>query len=216
VGVSALTFAKGVFYRAKKLFFLFGACTGPIRQNARGIVLYPVPINPEVTHISREIQTLPEEFPMPEFIIERVTEKTFPHFMYLLEDLARYEHLDLPDEPARLRLKADILRDRPKIEAYLGWLGNEPAGMVTFCFTYSTFLALPTLYLEDIFVPVPYRKQGLGTRLFDFCRNEARVRGCGRMDWMVLTWNRPSIEFYETMGATRLGWHTYRLEHGQL
>jgi GNAT superfamily N-acetyltransferase len=145
-----------------------------------------------------------------------VTAKTVPDFLYLLGQLAAYEQLDPPDEHARLRLTAEILDARPKFEGYIGRLGDEPAGFITFCFTYSTFLAQPTLFLEDIFVLEQHRKQGLGTRLFSFCRNEARVRGCGRMDWMVLTWNKPSIEFYEKIGATRLGWHTYRLERGQL
>jgi GNAT superfamily N-acetyltransferase len=153
---------------------------------------------------------------MPEFTIGRVTEKTFPDFLYLLGQLAIYEHLDPPDPGARLRLKEEILQDTPKFEGYLGLLDGEPVGFATFCFTYSTFLARPTLYLEDIFVLEPYRKQGFGTRLFTFCRQEARVRGCGRMDWMVLSWNTPSIEFYEKIGATRLGWYTYRLEEGQL
>ena len=85
-------------------------------------------------------------------------------------------------------------------------------GFVTFFFTYSTFLARPTLYLEDLFVLEQYRGQRLGGRLFDFCRNEARIRECGRMDWMVLTWNEPSIQFYEKIGAARLEWYTYRLE----
>jgi GNAT superfamily N-acetyltransferase len=153
---------------------------------------------------------------MPEFTIEPVTGKTFPDFLYLLEDLARYEHLDPPDEPARRRLKADLLDTPQKIHAYLGMLGEEPVGFVSFCFTYSTFLARPTLYLEDIFVLEPHRKKGFGTRLFNFCRDQAKERGCGRMDWMVLMWNKPSIEFYEQIGATRLAWHTYRLEHDQL
>jgi len=81
---------------------------------------------------------------------------------------------------------------------------------------YSTFLARPTLYLEDIFVPEEYRKRGLGTRLFTFCRNEARVRGCGRMDRMVLVGNMPSIQLYEKTGATRMGWYTCRLDGRQL
>jgi hypothetical protein len=76
-----------------------------------------------------------------------VTEETFPDFLYLLGQLALYEQLDPPDESARVRLKTDILQNNPKIEGYLGLLGNEPAGFVTFCFTYSTFLARPTLYL---------------------------------------------------------------------
>lgn len=169
-----------------------------------------------VIHINREIKISASGPAMPEFTIERVTEKTFPDFLHLLEELARYEHLDPPDEHARYRLRDDMMQNIPKYEAYLGRSGGKPAGFVTFCFTYSTFLARPTLYLEDIFVLEQYRNQGLGTRLFSFCRNEARVRGCGRMDWMVLMWNKPSIQFYEKIGATRLGWHAYRLERGQL
>lgn len=153
---------------------------------------------------------------MPEFTIERVCEDTFRDFLYLLEQLARYEHLDPPDEGARLRLKADILDNPPKCEGYLGRSGDEPAGFVTFCFTYSTFLARPTLFLEDIFVLEEYRNRGYGTRLFTFCRNEARVRGCGRMDWLVLAWNKPSIQFYDRIGATQVGWLPYRLERGQM
>jgi GNAT superfamily N-acetyltransferase len=149
---------------------------------------------------------------MPEFSLERVTDETFADFLSLLEELARYEHLDPPDEPAKSRLREDLLGSRPRYEAYLGRLGDQPVGFVTFCFTYSTFRARPTLYLEDIFVSEPYRNRGLGTRLFTFCKDEARARGCGRMDWMVLIWNKPSIRFYEKIGATRLGWYTYRLE----
>jgi GNAT superfamily N-acetyltransferase len=153
---------------------------------------------------------------MPEISMERVTEKTCAEFFCPLGELARYEHLDPPNEGARLRLKEDLLHDPPKCEAYLARLGDEPVGFVTFCFTYSTFLARPTLFLEDIFVSGQYRNQGFGTLLFNFCRNEARVRGCGRMDWMVLMWNKPSIRFYEKIGAHQLAWHTYRLEGGQL
>jgi len=152
---------------------------------------------------------------MPEFSIDRVTEKTFSDFLFLLDSLALYEHLDLPDEHARSRLWEEIRSDHPKFEGYLGRLGDEPVGFVTFFLTYSTFVARPTLYLEDLFVREEYRKRGFGTRLFAFCQNEAKVRGCGRMDWMVLAWNSPSIQFYEKIGATRLGWYVYRLEGGE-
>ena len=122
-----------------------------------------------------------------------MTGKTIPAFLYLPGQLAPYEHLDPPDEHARSRLTVEILQDRQEVEGSIGRLGDRPAGFVTFCFMYSTFLARHTLYLEDIFVPEEYRKRGLGTRLFTFCRNEARVRGCGRMDRMVLVGNTPSI-----------------------
>lgn len=153
---------------------------------------------------------------MPEFTIERVGEKTFPEFLHLLDRFADYERFDPPDYGARLRLKADALQNPPKFEGYIGRIGDEPVGFATFYFTYSTFHALPTLFLEDIFVLEQYRERGFGKHLFDFCRNEARIRGCGRMDWMVLTWNRHSIQFYESIGGTRLDWYAYRLEREQL
>ncbi|HTY14900.1 MAG TPA: GNAT family N-acetyltransferase [Methanoregulaceae archaeon] len=149
---------------------------------------------------------------MTEFIIKRVGDETFPDFLFLLEQLAEYEHLDPPDAGARVRLKADIAGNPPKFEGYLGISGDEPVGYVTFYFTYSTFLARSTLFLEDIFVLGRHRGNGFGKRLLEFCRDEALARGCGRIDWMVLAWNDPAVRFYESIGATRLGWHVYRLE----
>ena len=152
---------------------------------------------------------------MAEFSIERVQEDTFPDFLFLLEKLAEYEHLDPPDAEARVRLKEDAFRPHPAYEGYLARLGTDPIGFVTFFFTYSTFLARPTLFLEDLFILAPFRGRGYGKQLFSFCRNEAKIRGCGRMDWMVLTWNKPSIQFYEEIGAERSGWHSYRLRQDQ-
>ncbi|MBP1929941.1 GNAT superfamily N-acetyltransferase [Methanolinea mesophila] len=153
---------------------------------------------------------------MPDCTIERLTERTFPDFLFLLERLAEYEHLDPPDEEGRVRLAADAFGDSPRFEGYLCRFNGQPVGYVTFYFTYSTFLARPTLFLEDLFVLEHYRGRGLGGRLFEFCRSEARNRGCGRMDWMVLTWNEPSIRFYEKIGASRLDWYTYRLDREKL
>lgn len=149
---------------------------------------------------------------MTEFTIEKLTEDNFPEFIFLIEKLADYEKLTPPDEDAKIRLEMDAFCKNPKYEAYLAVLNGTPAGYITFYFTYSTFLAKPTLYLEDIFVSEEFRKQGIGRKLFDFCRSEAKARGCGRMDWTVLTWNQPSIDFYEKAGAERQDWYLYRLE----
>ena len=78
--------------------------------------------------------------------------------------------------------------------------------------TYSSFLALPTLYLEDIFVLSEYRRHGIGLKLFRYCCAEARRRGCGRMEWVVLDWNKSAIRFYNRLGAKRMKeWQLYRL-----
>jgi GNAT superfamily N-acetyltransferase len=85
------------------------------------------------------------------------------------------------------------------------------------CETYSSFLALPTLYLEDIFVLPHARRGGVGRRLFRYLAGEALRRGCGRMEWVVLDWNQLAIDFYEQLGARRLAeWYTYRLTAEEL
>ena len=146
-----------------------------------------------------------------EFIIEKISEKNFNEFIYLLKALANYEKLDPPDEQAQIRLRRDGLSQNPKYEAYLGYVNGKPIGYIIYFFTYSSFLALPTLYLEDIFVLKEYRRKGFGQKLFEFCVKQAQLEGCGRMDWCVLTWNEPAIKFYEKIGASRLDWYFYRL-----
>ncbi|UUX91148.1 GNAT family N-acetyltransferase [Methanoplanus endosymbiosus] len=148
--------------------------------------------------------------------VEKITEKSFPDFISLIKELAEYEKLAPPDGDAILRLKEDAFSENPKYEAYLAFNGKIPVGYITFYFTYSTFLAKPTLYLEDIFVSKDYRKMGIGGMLFDFCRNVAKERGCGRMDWTVLTWNKPSIDFYENRGGKKQDWYLYRINGDSL
>ncbi len=153
---------------------------------------------------------------MPGTRIEPVTPANFPELVRLIAGLAAYEHLDPPDEAARERLFADAFSDPPRYEAYLAIADGVPAGYVTFYLTYSTFLARPSFYLEDIFVREEFRHRGIGGELFSFCRGVARERGCGRMDWQVLTWNDPAIRFYEQAGGKRLEWFSYRIGREEL
>ena len=144
--------------------------------------------------------------------IKRVTPSNFSELEQLITSLAQYEHLDPPDAEARRRLFADAFSDPPRYEAWLAKADGVPAGYVTFYFTYSTFLARPSLFLEDIFVREEFRHRGIGHELFAFCREVAKERGCGRMDWQVLTWNEPAIRFYESEWGKRLDWYLYRIE----
>ena len=144
--------------------------------------------------------------------MERVSCANFDQFLDLLVDLANYERLDPPGPEEAERLRSDCLSDPPRYEAYLCRVDGTTTGYVTFYFTYSTFLAKPTPFLEDIFVLEEYRSRGIGGMLFDFCRSEAKTRGCGRLDWLVLTWNETAIRFYERHGGKRMNWYPYRLE----
>ncbi len=135
----------------------------------------------------------------------------------LVEGLAEYEHLDPPDASARERLVTDMFGERPRIEAFLAEVDGIPAGYAFVFESYSSFLALPTLYLEDLFVLPEYRKMKIGYSLFRCVALEARRRGCGRMEWTVLDWNVPAVEFYRRLGAKHMKeWHLYRLTAAEL
>lgn len=131
----------------------------------------------------------------------------------LVVALADYEKLPPPDEAARQRLVADAFGPRARFEIFLAQIEGQIAGYAFVFETYSTFLALPTLYLEDLFVLPEYRGRKAGYALFRHCAEEALKRGCGRFEWAVLDWNRSAIEFYERLGAKHLqDWLIYRLD----
>ncbi|MEJ5369396.1 MAG: GNAT family N-acetyltransferase [Bryobacteraceae bacterium] len=144
--------------------------------------------------------------------VRRARPDEAPVLMELILGLAEYEKLEPPDAAAQERLKRDIFGERPRLEAWLAYADGQAVGYALILETYSSFLALPTLYLEDIFVKPEYRGRGAGAALFRRMVEEAERRGCGRMEWVVLDWNRPALEFYERFGAVRLNeWIPMRL-----
>jgi GNAT superfamily N-acetyltransferase len=135
----------------------------------------------------------------------------------LIDALADAERLPRPDEAARTRLMRDAFGASPRFDTWFAEVDGVPAGYAISFFTYSTFLALPSLYLEDLFVLPQFRAQRAGKALFLHCVKLAAQQGCGRMEWQVLHWLTPAIEFYNRVGAKRLeGWQPYRLERKDL
>ncbi len=140
-----------------------------------------------------------------------------PSLLELIDGLADYEKLPRPDAAARERMAADALRKPPRFSSLLAEVDGQVIGYAIYFFTYSTFRARPTLYLEDIFVLPERRGQGAGVALFRACAREAVSQGCARMEWQVLAWNEPSIEFYKRLGARQLGdWLPFRLDDESL
>lgn len=130
-------------------------------------------------------------------------------FVGLVRALARYENLKPPTPAAARRLVRDVGR---RIRVLLGEADGKPVAYAIYLFSYSSFLARPTLYLEDLFVLPEHRGSGLGRKFMDALLREARRKKCGRMEWVVLDWNKPAIRFYDRLGARPLkGWITYRL-----
>jgi GNAT superfamily N-acetyltransferase len=130
----------------------------------------------------------------------------------LVDALAEYEKLTPPDQDAKKRLLGDIFSLRPRLECYLAESEGHAAGYAFVFETYSSFLALPTLYMEDLFILPEYRGIKAGYMLFAAMVREANIRGCGRMEWAVLDWNELAINFYKRSGARHMKeWHLYRL-----
>ncbi len=149
-------------------------------------------------------------------IIEPIKNNNFDEFLYLIDKLAEYEKLTPPDEKAKIRLRKDGLSKNPKYEAYIGKIDDKYIGYVIFFMSYSSFLAKPVLYLEDIFVLKEHRKTGIGQKLFNFIVSKAKERDCGRIEWHVLDWNKLGINFYEKNNAKHLSnWLYYRLTSDQ-
>ena len=144
-------------------------------------------------------------------VISKVDADTFEDFLGLVCKLAEYEKLPPPDEEAKKRLRRDCLSDKPKFQALIGKVGGKPVSYVIYFFNYSSFLALPTLYLEDIFVLEEHRRQSAGKKMFDYCKQTAKAAGCGRIEFTVLKWNKPAQQFYKKNGGKRLEWYFYRL-----
>lgn len=149
--------------------------------------------------------------------VRRARPDEAPVLLQLILGLAEYEKLDPPDEAAQQRLVRDIFGETPRLEAWLAFVDGAAAGYALVLETYSSFLALPTLYLEDIFVKPEFRGCGAGKALFLRMVEEAERRGCGRMEWVVLDWNQPALDFYERFGAQRLNeWIAMRLTRADL
>jgi GNAT superfamily N-acetyltransferase len=133
-------------------------------------------------------------------------------FLDLLEGLANFEHLKPPGEAGRRRLLADIFRKK-RLHLFVAADGEKIVGYALYFYSYSSFLAKPTLYIEDIFVLEGRRGSGIGMGLFRRCAEEAVKERCGRMEWAVLKWNKGAISFYEKLGARRLDdWDVFRLD----
>jgi GNAT superfamily N-acetyltransferase len=151
---------------------------------------------------------------LPEVAIRKATPQDGATIIKLINALADYEKLPPPDPKAQERLLQDAFAENPRFEVFLAEVDGEVAGY-TFSFeTYSTFLALPTFYLEDIFVLAEHRSKKVGYALFMNCVKEAHARGCGRLEWTVLDWNQLAIDFYHKLGATHMKeWLPHRLVH---
>ena len=130
----------------------------------------------------------------------------------LIRQLAEFEKLEDEVVLTEDLLRAGLFGSRPYAEAVLAEEAGEPIGFALFFHTFSTFLARPGFYLEDLFVLSEHRGRGVGRALLAHLANLAVERKCGRLEWAVLNWNHEAIRFYERLGAKpNSEWTVYRL-----
>jgi GNAT superfamily N-acetyltransferase len=143
-----------------------------------------------------------------------------PAILDLIRGLAEYERLLDQVDATDDRLRHSLFPtdgEAPVAQCVLACVEHEPVGFALYFFNYSTFLARPGLYLEDLFVKPAWRGRGYGKALFLHVAGIAHARACGRMEWAVLDWNAPAIAFYESLGARRLReWQLCRLTRDAL
>ena len=129
-----------------------------------------------------------------------------------IRKLAEYEKLSHEVVADEDTLRESLFSTNPTAEVLLAYIGENPVGFAVYFRNFSTFLGRSGMYLEDLFVEPAYRGRGIGKAILAHIAKIAKERGCQRLNWAVLNWNRPAIEFYRGLGAVLLDdWTVCRL-----
>jgi len=149
--------------------------------------------------------------------IREATEADVPLILQFIKDLAEYERLAHKVVATEESLRRTLFGNPRFAEVVFAREGGVDAGFALFFHNYSTFHGAPGIYLEDLFVRPEFRGRGIGKQLLTYLARLARERGCTRLEWAVLNWNTPSIEFYKHLGAVPLSdWIVFRLTGDEL
>jgi GNAT superfamily N-acetyltransferase len=147
------------------------------------------------------------------FQIRKSTIEDVPLILQLICEIAEYEKLSHEVTATKENLIESLFGEKKSAEVVIGELDGKPVGYALFFHNFSTFLGKKGLYLEDLFVRPEYRGSGYGKKLLLHLVKLAKERNCGRMEWSVLNWNTPAIEFYKSLGAIPMKeWTVYRLD----
>jgi GNAT superfamily N-acetyltransferase len=149
---------------------------------------------------------------IPGFVIRAAAESDVPLIFSFIKKLAAYERLSHEVVATEARLRETLFGSLRTAEVAIGYCEGKPVGFVLFFHNYSTFLGRPGLYIEDLFVDEAHRRRGFGRALLLYVAQLANERRCGRLEWAVLDWNEPAINFYKKLGAVAMNeWTIYRV-----
>jgi GNAT superfamily N-acetyltransferase len=147
-----------------------------------------------------------------DFEIRAATPADVPIILSLIRELAEYERAPDAVVATENGLREVLFGEQRSAEVLLAQENGEPVGFAVYFYNFSTWLGRPGLYLEDLFVRPNVRGKGYGRALLARLAQIAQERGCGRMEWAVLDWNDPAIQFYRKLGAEPMNeWTVFRL-----
>jgi GNAT superfamily N-acetyltransferase len=146
------------------------------------------------------------------FTIRAATQNDVPLILQFIRELAAYEKLSHEVTATEELLQITLFTEPRKAEVLLAYEHETSVGFAVFFHNFSTFLGKPGIYLEDLYVRPEFRGKGYGKSLLIHVARLARERDCGRFEWSVLDWNKPSIDFYQSLGATAMTeWTIHRV-----
>jgi GNAT superfamily N-acetyltransferase len=149
---------------------------------------------------------------IPGFEIRVATESDVATILSFINKLAEYEKLSHEVAATEALLRETLFGPRRTAEVAVGTFEGAPVGFVLFFHNFSTFLGRPGLYIEDLFVEESFRRRGFGGALLRYVAKLAVQRKCGRLEWSVLDWNQPAINFYKKLGAIPMeDWTVFRV-----
>jgi GNAT superfamily N-acetyltransferase len=146
------------------------------------------------------------------FEIRPAAESDVPVILAFIKKLADYERLSHEVVATEELLRQTLFGERRVGEVAIADVEKQPVGLVIFFHNFSTFLGRSGIYIEDLFVDQTYRRRGIGRALLLYVARLAKARQCGRLEWSVLDWNEPAIQFYKQIGAVAMSdWTVYRV-----
>lgn len=146
------------------------------------------------------------------FLIKPASINDVPIILTLIKELAEYEKLSHIVQTTEEMLRKNLFGDEPQAEVILGYVDDVPVAMSIFFHNFSTFEGVRGLYIEDLYVKPEMRGRGLGKQMLQYLGKIAQERNCARMEWSVLDWNTPAIEFYKSVNAKPMDeWTVFRL-----
>lgn len=140
-----------------------------------------------------------------------------PLILDFIKALAEYEKLSHEVVATEAILRESLFGERRVAEVILAYEGDTAVGFALFFHNFSTFLGRPGIYLEDVYITPECRGKGYGKKLLGYLANLAVERNCGRLEWWVLDWNEPAIDFYKRIGAKPMDeWTVFRVDGDNL